>query len=239
MEARLVSLGPRAVAELDEAIQRALALVLDSQWPARRWPVYVFISGAILCLFTSSLCHLFGCCAAHIATRIWRFDYAGIAILIVTSVYPPVYYIFLCRPQARAAYLALSTLLGLASMAVTLLPKFQKPSFHRARALTFVALGLWGIVPISHALAAADLAGPQVRAAVGLDLVMAALYLCGALLYASRVPERWYPGKFDLVGHSHQLFHVMVVVAACIHYRAVRILLHWRESTGGCGLGGH
>lgn len=25
------------------------------------------------------------------------------------------------------------------------------------------------------------------------------LYILGAVLYALRVPERWYPGKFDLV----------------------------------------
>ena len=30
----------------------------------------------------------------------------------------------------------------------------------------------------------------------------------GAAIYAMRIPERWYPGKFDLVLHSHQLFHV-------------------------------
>ena len=46
----------------------------------------------MVCLFTSSVCHLFGCCATHIATIIWRFDYAGIAVLIVCSFFPPVYY---------------------------------------------------------------------------------------------------------------------------------------------------
>ena len=30
----------------------------------------------------------------------------------------------------------------------------------------------------------------------------------GALVYAQRVPERWFPGKFDLFFHSHQIFHV-------------------------------
>lgn len=31
-----------------------------------------------------------------------------------------------------------------------------------------------------------------------------------------------------------QLFHVAVVVAACVHYKAVRVLLAWRDATGGC-----
>ncbi len=48
------------------------------------------------------------------------------------------------------------------------------------------------------------------------------------------MPERWWPGAFDLAFHSHQLFHVCVVAAAAVHYRGVRIMLAWRDSTGGC-----
>jgi adiponectin receptor len=58
----------------------------------------------------------------------------------------------------------------------------------------------------------------------------------GAAFYASRFPERWKPGAFDLALHSHQLFHVAVVVAAVIHYKASSVLLHWRDATGGCML---
>ena len=56
----------------------------------------------------------------------------------------------------------------------------------------------------------------------------------GATLYACRFPECLFPGKFDLALNSHQLFHVAVGVAACIHYRAVRVLLAWRDANGGC-----
>lgn len=58
----------------------------------------------------------------------------------------------------------------------------------------------------------------------------------GAFIYAMRVPERWKPGAFDIVLHSHQLFHLCVVAAALVHYRGILILLHWRDSTGGCDL---
>jgi len=36
--------------------------------------------------------------------------------------------------------------------------------------------------------------------------------------YLRQVPERWVPYKFDLVGCSHQIFHVAVMVAACLHF---------------------
>ncbi len=57
----------------------------------------------------------------------------------------------------------------------------------------------------------------------------------GAILYACRFPERMFPGKFDLAFSSHQLFHVCVVVAAAIHYKAIFQLLAWRDATGGPG----
>ena len=43
----------------------------------------------------------------------------------------------------------------------------------------------------------------------------------GALVYATRIPERWKPGAFDLMFHSHQLFHVAIIIAAlvCLHFR--------------------
>lgn len=191
MEQRLVGLGPRALADADEAVQRALAAVLDTQWPARRWPVYVFMAGAVLCLATSSLCHLFGCCAAHVSTRIWRLDYAGIAVLTVTSFYPPVYYGFMCAPATRAAYLAASTGLGLAALAVTLLPFFQRPSYHRVRAATFAALGLWGVVPLLHA-SLLNQGVKEVQAAITLDVVMGVIYLVGwsGWVSAGRVEKR-------------------------------------------------
>lgn len=58
----------------------------------------------------------------------------------------------------------------------------------------------------------------------------------GALVYAMRVPERWLPGRFDLLLHSHQIFHLLIVLAALVHYKAVTILLAWRDSVGGCAV---
>ena len=58
----------------------------------------------------------------------------------------------------------------------------------------------------------------------------------GAAIYALQVPERWKPGAFDLAFHSHQLFHVAVVVAALLHSKAIDILLEWRDAAGGCAI---
>lgn len=233
VEDKIWAAGKGAVVDAEAAVARALAALLNSEWPATRWPVHVFTAGAMLCMLTSSVCHLFGCCAPHVSSMMWRFDYAGIAILIVASFFPPVYYAFLCHPLLRSFYLLITTLMGLSTLCVTLLSTFQTPDFQAYRAGVFCALGLWGLVPVLHGWAL-NWGVAAVARALALDLLMGAIYLVGAVIYAMRIPERWKPGAFDLAFHSHQLFHVAVVVAACVHYRATRILLDWRDSTGMC-----
>jgi adiponectin receptor len=45
-----------------------------------------------------------------------------------------------------------------------------------------------------------------------------AVYIIGALIYVFRIPERWYPMKFDKAGSSHNIFHLAVVAGCGIHF---------------------
>ena len=48
----------------------------------------------------------------HITKYVWRVDYAGIVILIVTSFVPFVYYGFLCQRRLLIFYLVSTTAMG-------------------------------------------------------------------------------------------------------------------------------
>lgn len=43
---------------------------------------------------------------------IWKYDYAGIVVLIVASFIPPVFYGFLCEPLLRNFYLSTTSAMG-------------------------------------------------------------------------------------------------------------------------------
>ena len=43
-----------------------------------------------------------------------------------------------------------------------------------------------------------------------------AVYLAGGMLYARKFPEKYFPHTFDIIGSSHQLFHICVVIGAYI-----------------------
>lgn len=199
--------------------------------PIPRWPFYAFLTGAMFCLLSSSACHLLSCHSPRMSYVMLRLDYSGIAALIATSFYPPVYYSFMCDPFFCNLYLVSITLLGLATIAASLLPVFQSPEYRSFRAALFFGMGVSGVVPVVHKLVLFR-NRDEALYTTGYEVLMGVLYGIGALVYALRVPERWMPGRFDIAGHSHQLFHVLVVAAACVHYRAGLIYLKWRDLEG-------
>jgi adiponectin receptor len=120
--------------------------------PIARWPFYAFLCGAMFCLLASSTCHLLSCHSRRLAYIMLRLDYAGIAALIATSFYPPVYYSFMCHPALCNLYLAMITVLGIATVAFSLLPVFQNPEYRTMRACLFLGMGLSGVIPVLHKL---------------------------------------------------------------------------------------
>ncbi|KAL5010834.1 hypothetical protein ScPMuIL_013139 [Solemya velum] len=45
--------------------------------------------------------------------------------------------------------------------------------------------------------------------------------ITAAFLYATHIPERLNPGKFDIIGHSHQLFHISTAIGVMDQVAAV------------------
>ncbi|XP_062218370.1 heptahelical transmembrane protein ADIPOR2-like [Phragmites australis] len=200
-----------------------------------RWPRMVFLVGAMSCLAISATAHLLACHSRRASVVFWQLDYAGISVMIVASFVPPVYYAFLCHPPARVAYLSAITALGALVVAALLSPSCSSPRFRRLRAALFLAMGLSGVVPALHALWL-NWGHAACYLALALEVAMGLAYATGAWFYVSRVPEKWRPGVFDVVGHSHQIFHVLVLVGAVTHYVAVAVLIHWREKVAvACG----
>ena len=63
----------------------------------RRWPLFIMLSSAIVCLGCSTLFHWFGALSDNASSILSRLDYAGISILVAGSCYPPYFYYFYCE----------------------------------------------------------------------------------------------------------------------------------------------
>lgn len=193
-----------------------------------------FFFGAIVCLFCSALFHTFYCYSPGVSKFFNKIDYCGISVLTIGSFIPWLYYAFYCESVPKVVYLVLIIMLGLSCIVVSLWDKFSEPDFRAIRAGMFMALGLSGLIPAVHyGIIFGGYKAFNVGA-LGWLILMAILYIVGACLYAARIPERLFPGKFDIWFQSHQIFHVFVVIAAYVHYHGITKLASYRLTLGDC-----
>ncbi|KAK9070821.1 hypothetical protein SSX86_011223 [Deinandra increscens subsp. villosa] len=196
-----------------------------------RWPFFVFLGGSMFCLLSSSTCHLLGCHSHHLNLLLLQMDYVGITIMIISSFFPPIYYIFQCEPVWQFVYLGGITIMGAFTVITLLAPALSSAKFRSFRAFLFMGMGLFGLIPAVHAVAM-NWHAPQRNGILAYETTMALSYLTGTMFYITRIPERWKPGWFDLAGHSHQIFHCFVILGALAHYGAAVVFLEFRGQVG-------
>lgn len=60
--------------------------------------------------------------------------------------------------------------------------------------------------------------------------LMGFCYVFGSLVYAKKWPESLFPGKFDSLLSSHNIWHCFVLAGAITHYFAVMSAQNFREN---------
>ncbi|CAH8550300.1 unnamed protein product [Schistosoma rodhaini] len=196
--------------------------------------VQVFFTSAIVALGFSWLFHTVYCHSERVGKLFNKLDYVGISLLVIGSSVPWIHYSFYCYNSFKIVYILAVLILGAFCAFVCTQDYFLSPTYRASRALLFTAFGLSGVVPCVHYILIEDLQERAHYSALGWLILMAALYISGATIYALRIPERLYPGKFDIWFQSHQIFHVFVVLAALVHLNAIMEIAQHRLSKGSC-----
>ncbi|XP_040569767.1 adiponectin receptor protein [Lepeophtheirus salmonis] len=194
-----------------------------------------FFLGAIVCMGMSFTYHTLCCHENKDVGRLFaKFDYCGIAFLTVGSFVPWLYYSFYCNVKLQFIYLFIVVVLGIGAVVVSTFDFFGGPRFRALRAGVFIFFGLSGIAPATHYGIVNGWEKAVYEAALGWLILMGILYITGALLYAMRIPERFFPGKVDIWFHSHQIFHCFVMGGAFVHYHGISLMATRRLLTGEC-----
>jgi adiponectin receptor len=81
----------------------------------------------------------------------------------------------------------------------------------------YTALGVSATIPVVHGILIHGWRIQNQRTSLVYIFLTAGMDLVAAVLYSTRFPERWYPIRFDIYGHSHQLLHVIVVLAGLVY----------------------
>jgi adiponectin receptor len=184
-----------------------------------RWPLFIIIHSAILCFLFSASFHSIGTINEKIHDILNRFDYGGISILISGSCYPPYYYFFYYDATFRYFYLIEISIFGLGIFLYSLTDDFNKPKRRTLRGILFLIFGLCTGIPVLHMAFFGDKIegyGPGIKL---INWYLGGIsYVAGAILYIIRFPEKIFPGKFDYIGASHQIFHILVFLGALFHF---------------------
>ena len=202
---------------------------------AVRWPLVLFVCGALYVLGVSTLVHLMCCMGRRVYTRMWKYDYTAISVVMWTMYVPWCWYIFDCQPaRVKLIYVAVSGCLATMCVVIGLSDRFQAPTYHALQPVCFCLLGLVGLAPMIHGCVLFWGTAPPVRAAFGLTMLQLVCNAVGAALFSTRVPERFFPGRLNVCGHSHFLMHLLVICSFVAYYYACLLLWHWRSQIGGC-----
>lgn len=195
----------------------------------------IFFSGVTVCFTFSTFHHAF----QNHSKEIWQLglqlDHLGIILVMWSSMVPSDYFGFYCSPRLLYFYITMATASALGCAVFTMKPKFRSPTYRVMRSLMFGLLGLSAFVPVVHGIILNGWELQGQRMAITYFMGLGLLNATGTVIYAARVPEKWYPKTFDIYGSSHQIMHVLVICGALSH--AIGLLkafdyLNTRKSMG-------
>lgn len=195
----------------------------------------VFFFAACQCLVCSTIWHTMNAIGdVKLVSTFACVDYTGISLLIAASILTTEYTAFYCEPVSRWVYMVTTAVLGTAGVVMPWNPAFNGPEMAWARVGFFIGLGATGFLPILQLSLSRgtgfvwDFYSPLIKSMF--------VYVAGAFIYASKVPERWCPGMFDYCGGSHNLWHIAVLGGILFHYTAMQefFALAFRRAEGGC-----
>lgn len=185
----------------------------------KRWPLFVMLASAVLCLGFSATFHTFNILSKKIHSKFSRLDYAGISLLIAGSCYPPYYYFFHCEQFLKIVYLVFITVFSVSVFLYSLTSDFHTPKRKPLRGWLFLTLGISAGIPVLHmGFFGSTIRGYDTSPRLLFWYIGGISYIVGALLFIKRIPERLFPGRFDFFGNSHNLFHLLIVVGVITHY---------------------
>lgn len=194
------------------------ALIDQSQVYYSSLVVLLLISGGY-CMGSSTVFHWCSCSPIKEHACYLSLDRSGILTFICSSFLVGISMGYSCVPEIQKVYLVLTCISCIGMVASLTIPQLQSYT-----TMILLAGGLWGLIPTLHWFL--FVANKTMMDEIGSGIALGALlFLVSAFWYFSGLPERLAPGRFDLVGTSHQIFHCFVFVACAVF---VESLIHLR-----------
>jgi len=189
--------------------------------------VLAYLALAGYCFLSSAVYHTFRSHSISVMISTLIMDILGITSHIFGSTVLLVFYELSCFPHWQRAYLAAMCILAAATALYT--PHLVRMRKTNVRTLILFVFGTTGIVAWLHHFIL--IGGVWNRfnshSLVGI-LTTYGWILLGLVIRRVHLPERLFPGKFDILFSSHQLFHLTTIASALALLSGYKQLHHWQ-----------
>ncbi|KAJ6013727.1 hypothetical protein N7540_008318 [Penicillium herquei] len=194
----------------------------------------IFTASAATCFGLSTAFHTLRSHSYDVHHYWGRMDILGISLLAFGGGTSMTYYAFYCQPSIQRIYWGLNLFSALAA-AYTLFNTGGGGSRMRTlRGSTFTLLGISTMLPVLHSVHQLGWDRACTEMGAGWYLSEGLSLLVGVGIFVGRVPERLSPGSFDILGHSHQLFHSFAVLGGACHLIALIVGFDYRKANPIC-----
>lgn len=182
---------------------------------------YIFyqIICCMFCLLFSTIYHTYFPISKRMFIILRRLDYSGIIIAIMGTSVSAYYYLFYCNDFYKIFYCSIIIVLSTISLLFLIL---LGDSYHRLKKYMLFSLGVFSFLPkIHYEINFDETIGMIPDAKVYNYYIGAFMIFLGFICFNKKLPERFYPGKFDLLLSSHQIWHIFVVIGFHYYNKAI------------------
>ena len=212
-------------------------------WPltsvrAKYYPLLSYTANLFGMFFFSSLAHLLSCTSPRIVHLSLFMDYAAMCVFGVGAgacttfwyerpMEGSILFQFLSSPEVFMFLSSATSMLACYMMCLTCHKWQEYGAIIRSAAIGVVFV--FSHVPCEDRMAQCILSNKDCSGGVFYVGLTYLLHFSGMLMYALKVPERWAPGKFDLIGNGHQWMHILVGLGTVTYMWAIQTDLRERE----------
>lgn len=177
-----------------------------------------------LCMFCSTAFHLFNCHSQEMCSRLLLLDFVGICLGLSGCFFPVTHYAFYCYPQTRNNYIVFFLFGFLLAGYLITRPWFRDNNCAYLRILTYSLLSLMGAAPAAHWTYLHGIHSEIVSIFLPKVILLYFLGGVGLFFYVTRLPESLFPGRFDIFGHSHQIWHIFAALVFIVGHKTQQSL---------------
>ncbi|XP_022522855.2 membrane progestin receptor gamma-B isoform X2 [Astyanax mexicanus] len=204
---------------------------------AYTWPLLVYLLSCCVYPLASSCAHTFSTMSTRARHICFFFDYGALSFYSLGSAITYSAYVMpdgWVNSTFHKYYISIAvfnTIICTAMACYSRFPESQRPKLGKVlRISAFTYPYLFDNIPLFYRIFLCAGEGCTVNEVNSVHVYHTLLAFLTGFLFATHLPERLAPGRFDYIGHSHQLFHVCGVIGTHFQMQAIEMDMSLRRA---------